>query len=142
MPARFPLVLGLLLVTLSGHWSAVHAEVFRLKADLAKAGEVPANSSAGGGQGEFVFDTSTNQLVFTVVYQDLTGVATAVRILARAAPGENETVVVTFPVPDSPISGAIRLSDSEASALLSQRHYVNVETKAFPKGEIRGQIVK
>jgi hypothetical protein len=142
MPARFQLVLVLLLVTLSGHWSAVHAEIFRLKADLTKVGDAPAGSSAGGGQGEFVFDTSTNQLVFTVVYQGLTGAATAVRILRPVAPGENEAVVVTFPVPDSPISGTFRLSDTEAATLLSQRYYVNVETKAFPKGEIRGQIVK
>lgn len=142
MPARFQLVLVLLLVTLSGHWSAAHAEIFRLKADLTKAGEAPANTGAAGGQGEFVFDTSTKQLVFTVVYQGLTGAATAVRILSLAAPGENEAVVMTFPVPDSPISGAVRLSDTEAAALMSQRYYVNVETKAFPKGEIRGQIVK
>ena len=145
MPARLQPVLATILglVLLGGQWSVAHAEIFRFKASLTGAAEVPASDSASSGQGEFVFDSSTSQLVFTVVYQRLTGPATAARILGPAKPGENAAaVVVTFPVPDSPISGTIRLNDAEVAALMAQLCYVNVQTAAFPEGEIRGQIVK
>lgn len=130
------------LALLGGPWSVAHGETIRLNASLTSAAEVPANASGGTGMGEFVFDSSTNQLTFTVVYQGLSGPATAAQIHGPAKPQDNAPPAIGFPVPSSPISGTVRLTDVEAATLIAEQFYVNILTLAFPQGEVRGQIVK
>ena len=138
--SRRPYLGGLLVFVLLAVWSVANAQVVRLGAALTAFEVVPPTTSQARGQGEFEFDATTNQLTFTIVFGGLGGPAVAAHIHGPAAPGVNADIVVAFPVPQSPISGTIRLSDAEASALLAGRFYVDVDTSASPRGEIRGQI--
>jgi hypothetical protein len=138
--SRWPYLGGLLVFILLAVWSVANAQVVRLGSVLIGSEAVPPTTSQAQGQGEFEFDATTNQLTFTIVFGGLSGPAVAADIHGPAAPGANANIVVAFPVPQSPISGTIRLSDAEASALLAGSLYVDVHTSANPQGEIRGQI--
>lgn len=124
-------------------WATVaQAEVLRFMAELTAASQVPPNGSPAIGRAEFLFDTDTAQLTYTVVYDGLTGVATAAHIHGPAAPGSNAGVIVPFQDPASPIAGTATLQPAAAAALVDGMLYVNVHTAANKDGEIRGQITK
>lgn len=132
----------LLILAWSACVPAARAEVLKFVATLDAKSEVPANVSLATGQAEFLYNTDTAQLTYTVVYDGLTGPATAGHIHGPAAPGSNAGIVVPFPVPASPISGTATLLPAQAEALLAALLYVNIHTAANPTGEIRGQITK
>jgi hypothetical protein len=125
-----------------GSTLAAFADTVALRADLTSAAEIPPNSSVGRGQALFTYDTDTNQLEYSVTYEGLSGSATAADIHGPAATNSNAAVIVSFPVPDSPISGTATLNASQAAALLADRLYVDIHTGAHTDGEIRGQIRK
>jgi len=135
-------IAALLIVACSPCAPAARAEVLKFVATLDAMSEVPANASSATGQAEFLYNTDTAQLTYTVVYDGLTGPATAGHIHGPAAPGSNAGIVVPFPVPASPISGTATLQPAEAEALLAAMLYVNIHTAANPAGEIRGQITR
>ena len=114
--------------------AAALAETVRLQAFL--AGVPPSTAS---GAAELTLDSEARLLTFRLVYDGLSGPATAGQIApldAAAAP------VVSFVRPASPILGTKTLSDGEAADLLAGRLAIEIRTAAFPSGELRGAIVK
>lgn len=122
--------------------SYAFAEAIQLHSVLSGAAEVPPTSSQGSGRGQFIFETTTNQLMYTIVYDNLSGPTTAAHIHGPAEPGTNASVLITFLIPSSPIRGTATLNESQASALLAGGLYVNIHTEANKGGEIRGQIAR
>ena len=53
---------------------------------------------------------------------------------------QNTPVLIAFPTPDSPISGAVILSREQGAELLAGKLYVDAHGQGYAKGEIRGQI--
>jgi hypothetical protein len=89
------------------------------------------------------FDSKTVTLTWNISYKDLTGDATAAHFHGPALPGKAAGVEVGIPNPvTSPIVGSATLTDAQAKDLLAGKFYFNVHTKANPKGEIRGQLIK
>jgi hypothetical protein len=130
------LICLLAIATPCSAWS----EQVRFSAELSGAEEVPPVSGNGSGKGELIFETTTNQLTYAIVYRDLTGPATAAHVHGPGQPGSNAPVVLTFMIPASPIRGTETLGSALAEALLGGQLYVNVHTQAYQSGEIRGQI--
>ena len=116
-------------------------ETLKLRATLEGVSEVPPNASKATGAGDFTVDTVTRQLTFRVVYDGLSGPATAGHIHGPAAPGANAPPVVPFQIPASPIMGTATLDESQVRELLGGLMYVNIHSASFPGGELRGQIV-
>jgi hypothetical protein len=115
---------------------SVNAEVLKFTAALS-----PISGGSGSGQAEFKYDTETAQLQYLVVFENLSGPASAGDIHAPAAGGVGGKTVMQFPVPQSPIGGTVTLTLAEAEALRAGRLAVVIRTSAYPDGEIRGQIV-
>jgi len=122
-------------------------------ARMTGAAETPANNTKGTGTATFTLDGK--KLQFTVDVHDLTGAPTAAHIHVGAA-GVAGPPVYTFALKaGSGMSGTISTGtvdlardasagvsgDSLTKLLNNGNAYVNVHTKNFPAGEIRGQIV-
>ncbi len=110
--------------------------------DLAGTHEVLPTKSAGTGTADFTFDQANNQLTWRVTSSGLTSEATAAHIHGPARPGDNAGVLVNL-APNgmnNPLEGSAILTDEQASYLLLGRCYVNIHTRQYPAGEIRGQI--
>jgi hypothetical protein len=108
---------------------------------LRGANEVPANTSAGSGQVDAVFDKSTNLFRWKVSYTGLTGPATAGHFHGPAAIGANAGVALGWSNPiRSPMDGSATLTPAQAADLMAGRWYANIHTAAHPGGEVRGQM--
>ena len=112
-------------------------------ADLKGSSEVPPTGSSGAGTMDGTFDAGTGKLVYTVTWSGLTGDATMAHFHGPAPVGKNagvEIVIGTAPV--SPAHGEATLTKAQAAELAGGTMYVNVHSKKFPKGEIRGQVTE
>lgn len=133
---KFCLILALSLAAVL----PARAETSVLVAHLSGAAEVPAITTAAHGEAQFTYDSDTRQLTYSVSYSGVVG--TSVDLHGPAAKSEDANIVVSFPIPDSPVSGMATLTDGQAAQLLAGRWYIDVHSDAHPTGEIRGQIVK
>jgi hypothetical protein len=115
-----------------------HADPISLTAKL-----VPEGSAPPTGLGEVVatYDPSTLMLTWHVTYAGLSGPVVAGHFHGPATPGKDAPPVIFFQPPlTSPIDGSQKLTLDQVSQLLGGLYYVNLHTKAFPAGEIRGQV--
>lgn len=134
--------------------SAVQAATWDVTLELNGGNEVPANSSTatGGGFGVGIrYDDSSNVLSINAAYglfgfQPLTSDFSSSGIYL-GAPGEDGPLIVDLSSIQFPItsrsglySGNVTLSQAVESSLLGGNLYVNIQTAAFPGGEIRGQL--
>ena len=145
-----------------------HATITDFEAILSGPAESPSNSSLGTGFADVVYDSVAQTLSLNITFSGLTDVTTASHIhAATASPGTGTAGVATttpffagFPigVTSGSYSGVLDLtlassfnpayvtaqgSVANADAALIQamfdgKAYLNIHTKAFPGGEIRG----
>jgi hypothetical protein len=122
---------------------AAFADTVAMQANLQPSSEVPPHVSKGHGALKATFDTSTNELQWTVTYSGLTGPATMAHFHGPAPVGQNAKVQVPIPMDQlaSPIKGEAKLTDAQANDLLGGQYYFNVHTAKNPGGEIRGQVM-
>ena len=50
--------------------------------------------------------------------------------------------IASFPVSESPVTGATTLTGEQADMLLAGKLYVDLHSQTYANGEIRGQIGK
>lgn len=123
-------------------------------ADMTGAQEVPSNNSKGTGTATLSIDGTS--LKYSVEVHDLSGAPTMAHIHVGAN-GVNGPPVYTFAIaPGAGMSGDIAegsidltkdasagvSGDSLRTLLNNGNAYINVHTKNFPGGEIRGQVMK
>ena len=126
-------------------------------ADLSGKNPVPPNSSTATGQATFTLSSDATSMTFELTVDNLTDV-TAAHIHMGAAGAEGPIVVPLFTGPAKTgaftgvlAQGTLTAADfagdlqgktmADLLALIEASNaYVNVHTKAFPGGEIRGQI--
>src|SRR6202789_2439185 len=114
------------------------AETYSLVAYLSGSAAVPPNNGDAFGEAQFTYDSDTRRLDYFVTYD---GLSTAqVGIYGPASVNQNTPVLIAFPTPDSPISGAVVLSREQGAELLTGKLYVDAHGQGYAKGEIRGQI--
>ena len=129
-------VTGYFIATICG----AAAKTYLLVAYLSGSAAVPPNSSDAFGEAQFTYDSDTRRLDYFVTYD---GLSTAqVGIYGPATAGQNTSVLIAFPTPDSPISGAVILSREQGAELLTGKLYVDAHGEGYANGEIRGQIEK
>lgn len=113
--------------------------VARLSADQ----ENPPTESASGGIGEFLVDGTTNQMRYIVQVQGMAGVPT-MAVIGMGPAGVNGPMAIDLAepktLPSAAFSGDRTITSSEDLDL--GRWYVNVHSRRFPMGEIRGQILR
>jgi CHRD domain len=127
-------VIGFLL----GLISAANAESTSLVAHL--LGGTAHSASDAFAEAQFTYDSSSRALDYYVNYD---GVAPSkMDIHGPAGAGENAPALVTLSLSESPISGTVTLTPEQAAELLAGKTYLDIHSKTYPDGEIRGQITK
>lgn len=116
------------------------AETLNYTADLAADAEVPPADSSATGTADVTVDTDANTVSWTVKFEDLTGDPTAAHIHGPADKGENAAPVIDMS--DSIMDGSGDITADQIKELQDGKYYVNIHTKEYPKGEIRGQLAK
>lgn len=123
----------------------VHAQAFKTRtfhADLSAEEQTKFTESPAKGVADLTVDLSTLEVHWTVVFRDLTSEVTAITLNGPAQPGANGVVMLDIGKDDksSPAEGTAKLNEAQVQFLLNRWAYVNIATRNFPKGEIRGQF--
>jgi hypothetical protein len=104
---------------------------------------VPPTNSTGTGEADATLDTTTHELTYDVTFSGFSSDVTAAHIHGPAAAGKNAGVLVPLGnTPKSPIHGSAKLTTEQEQQLAAGELYVNVHTKNYPGGAIRGQLTK
>jgi len=135
---RIGLLVALVFAACSMAKAEVHIYDFGL--DGAQAG---FPQSAGTGVGHVTYDDVSNQLNWTVTYQNLPSGVINSHFHGPALPGVSAGVVVpqTNGFASPQIGGPVTLTETQEGQLLSGLWYYNIHTNFAPGGEIRGQVV-
>lgn len=106
----------------------------------------PANSRAATGSARLSYDKASKLATWEVAFSGLISEPTAAHIHGPAAPGTNAVVVLPltprnmYPI-TSPLRGSATLTDAQAADLMAGKWYVNVHSRNYPNGELRGQLL-
>jgi hypothetical protein len=113
-----------------------------LAADLSGAEVVPPAQTAGRGEFAAVYDRATRLLRWKSNVEGLYGEVLGASFNGPADLDQNAPVVIEWQsaAGRARYEGRATLTPSQASNLLAGMWYVNVRTRAFPQGELRGQI--
>jgi CHRD domain len=130
------------LVTASAHTQ--RASVLRIfRVPLAGETETPAGDPVATGAATVRVRSGRARVCYSLVARDLSGRAVAAHI-HRGAAGTAGPVVIPLKTPNASgrASGCAKTSRSLVRAILRRpsRYYVNVHTREFPGGAIRGQL--
>ena len=112
-----------------------------LMTDMTGASAVPPTPSGGSGHIDMMFNRETSVLRWKTTWGGLQGAITGVQFHGPAGEGQTAPAVMIWPAPFGPTyEGRATLNAQHASELLHGLWYVNVQTSAYPQGEIRGQL--
>ena len=136
-------ILGLALVGAIVSGSVALSETVSFRADLKGANERPPANSGGIGTVTATYDTSSKVFKWGLKYSGLTGNATGAHFIGppnsdKTPANPPEVVGILL----SPLEGSAKLSDAQVTDLMADRWSFNIETAAYPKGEIQGQLQK
>jgi hypothetical protein len=117
------------------------AALIALTASLSGAQETPPNTSPGAGSAAFILDDVNRILVSAVTFSNLTGTTTSADI-------QDQSGLILHVLPTAPTGvtqGSFTdiwtgLTADNIAALEAGNTSINIDTTAFPAGEIRGQI--
>jgi hypothetical protein len=114
-------------------------------ATLDAAQETPPTGESGTGTCVVTYDTVTNELKYTLTWDGLTGVPTAMHF-HKADIGVAGGVEIPINGFAASVSGTLtssaQVDQDDEHDLLEEKFYVNIHTAAHPGGEIRGQLLK
>ena len=150
-----PRVLGLgaAVVLVAGWTTRPVARSDKYVAEMNGAQETPANNGKATGRAELTLDGT--KLQFSVEVKDLSGPPTAAHIHVGPS-GVAGPPVYTFQLKSKDPTGSVAegtidltkdassgvSGDSLKTLLNNGNAYINVHTKNFPGGEVRGQVMK
>ena len=155
-------IAGMVCAALLAVASQSNAETTQFKAALKGSDQVPPSETTGTGTVTATYDSVTKRLSWKGSYSGLSGPPTAAHIHGPAAPGTNARLVFwtsdnigqcsqgecklnsdTKAQPlTSPFEGSATLTDAQAAELTGGMYYVNIHTNTYPRGEIRGQLLR
>ena len=130
---------GLALVAATG---VASAKIIKLHAVLAPEMHVTSKSS---GKMNGTYNTRTHKLIYHVTHSGMSGKVLAAHIHGPAKPGGTYLLSAPILVPlhvsdDGVVSGHTKLNATQAKTIEMGDSYVNLHTKAYPKGELAGQV--
>jgi hypothetical protein len=108
---------------------------------------VPPNPPGATGTCIGTFNSATDILSFTILFNGMTGVTTAAHIHGPAPAGANAAILIPFPTfPVGVTSGlytnSFLLTPTQKAQFFAGLLYVNIHTTVYPGGEIRGQLTE
>ena len=112
------------------------------KAVLSADEESAITESPGVGVVDFTLDRKTLKLSWKLTFKDLTTPPTGAYIRGPQTPG-SEAGVLHDLTPKGVVSGAegsAVINEGELAYLVQDRLYVNLHTKKYPAGELRGHL--
>lgn len=142
---------GLLVAVIAAVALAVPTLVFAggttLTASLTGEQEVPANSGAPNGAGNVDVDLKPKrkEVCFDLSFSGIAGKATSSAIFAGKKGEDGATKVLFFDEPTkSPVSDCVKAKKNVLKKIKRnpRQYHVNVESKKYPDGAIRGQLKK
>jgi hypothetical protein len=138
---RMPIVLSCLCLFLSAN-AVVHAETLTFSTILSGSKEKVPNQLTGTGTAHVSLDTLTRTVTYRVEYTGLTGVPSIVHMHGLRPPsgGAPEVIIMRTDKLASPVVGSQVLTELQVEQLRHGDCYVNIHTKRFPDGEIRGWL--
>lgn len=117
-------------------------------ATMTGAQQVPAVTSSGTGTLSYTYNKSNRTLTYKITWSGLTDSVNNMSINGLAVRGQSAGILQSFTLStvqkrkEGTFSGNVYIDEQvfKEADLLAGKFYVNVRTKAFPSGEIRGQI--
>jgi hypothetical protein len=111
-------------------------------ADMAAEWETKFTESPATGLADFHLDLATLTFTWKVTFKDLSGPVETIRLHGPAQPGANGAVIFDLGKKGvtSPVTGSQALTEAQVQYLLYGWTYINIATKKWPHGEIRGQL--
>ena len=133
-------VSGLAFLAVSQTAIAANMRVFH--ADMSADDETKFTESPATGKADFTLDLDTKQIKWVVSFSGLKSEPVSVSIYGPAQPGANGQMMFSLAPKGlkSPLTGTSPVTEAQIQYLLYGWTYVNVITKDFDKGEIRGQL--
>jgi hypothetical protein len=115
------------------------------RADLSADEESAVTESPGKGVAEFTLDRKTLRFSWKVTFSNLTSEPIGAAVRGPQTVGGEAGVQVDL-APNGfkklPLEGSVILTDGQLEYLTTDRFYVNILTKKYPAGELRGQVNK
>jgi len=113
------------------------AETLRFKADL-----LPVAGTGSKASGNVIadYDTDSKKFTWSGSYKDVGTYATSASF--HGAPDGPRRGFVRIQTIDSPFQGSAILGEQQSEGLLAGEWSLVVRTAGFPKGELRGQLVR
>jgi hypothetical protein len=113
--------------------------------NLSGVEEVPPAQTLGSGFAQMSYDPDTRMLTWSISFIGLSSEALTIQLHGPAMVGENGPVEIRIaarggPI-HSPVNGAAMLTPGGAQDFFAAALYLNIATKRYPAGELRGQLV-
>lgn len=121
----------------AGVCTSASAEVVRFKADMVP---VAGTNSTASGSLTADYDTDSKKLTWSGSYKGVGTYATSASF--HGAPDGPRRAFVRILNFDSPFEGTAILSAPQGEGLLAGEWSLVIRTAGFPKGELRGQLVR
>jgi hypothetical protein len=137
-PRAAHLCLAIAIATSASASAALAASV-SLRAELNGGNVVPRSGSSATGYVTATLDTQTRRLTWSGSHSGLSGKIRGIHFHGPANANETAGIVRTV---RSLSDGSMRLTDEEAADLIAGTWYVDIHTRAFGRGEIRGQLLR
>lgn len=119
---------------------AVENNVTLQKQSLSGANETPAVSTTATGTVESSYDKSTNKLIITVNYYNITPTWAFIQTGYHGT-GDGKIIDTLNLKSSSPIRDTVKLTEAEETELLDGKLYVNLRSAANATGELRAQLI-
>ena len=117
----------------------------QFRADLSPDEESAVVESPGSGVADFSLDRKTLRLSWKITFKNLTSEPTEIAMRGPQTIGGDAGVLVDL-APNGfkklPLEGSAILTDGQLKYLITDRAYINLLTKKYPSGELRGQMNK
>jgi hypothetical protein len=123
---------------------AAKAEPTKFTVGLTGGEQVPPVQTSGSGSAELSYDPDNRMVIWAITYSGLSGQITMANFQGPAPAGKNGPATLPLARPGLPILGAIKggaiLTREQAAQFEAGQWYINLNTKAHPNGEVRGQV--
>ncbi len=132
-----------LLATLSGPATIAADDDILFTATLSDDDQSVPTTSPGVGFAEVRLERATMKITWKVTYKGLTSPPTAAGLYGPENVGGNAGLVVDLATGGklaSPLTGSTVLSDGVFQYLITGRVYVNIHSRKYKDGELRGQL--
>ncbi len=118
------------------------AEVVALSAELKAQAEVPPNPSTAHGTAAMSLDTASRNCAWTIHFAGLSAPLSAAHFHGPATVSGNAGILVPIDASkgQSPLTGFATLTQAQVDEVIAGRWYINLHTRTYPGGEIRGQV--